>query len=83
MEDAAVTPTAAATAATAGGSAAAGSSGSSVMDGFVLDEASGCFYSSALGYYFNPATQLFRDACSGLWYRYSEETGAYQLVESA
>jgi outer membrane protease len=53
------------------------------MNGFVLDEASGCFYSSALGYYFNPATQLFRDACSGLWYRYSEETGTYQLVESA
>ena len=82
MEDATVTPTAATTAAAAAGGGSAAAAGSSVMDGFVLDEASGCFYSSALGYYFNPATQLFRDACSGLWYRYSEETGAYQLVES-
>lgn len=53
------------------------------MDGFVLDESSGCYYSSTLGYYFDPRSQLFGDASSGLWYRYQEETGSYQLVESA
>jgi hypothetical protein len=51
-----------------------------IMEGFVLDEASGCFYSSATGYWFDPRSQLFSDAASGLAYRYSEEAGGYQLV---
>lgn len=59
----------------AGGSAAAATS---IMDGFQLDESTGLYYSSDLGYYYDSASCLFGDAATGLWYQYAD--GNYLVV---
>ncbi len=48
------------------------------MEGFELDSASGFFYNSLLGAFFDPKRQLFGDAATGHWY--SLRDGEYQLV---
>ena len=49
------------------------------MEGFDYDSASGFFYNSLLGAYFDPKRQLFGDSASGHWY--SLCNGEYQLVQ--
>lgn len=44
-------------------------------EGFIMDPHLGYYLNSALGYYYDPRTQLFGEASSGLWYRY--ENGEY------
>uniref|UniRef100_A0A7R9YZ02 OCRE domain-containing protein n=1 Tax=Chlamydomonas euryale TaxID=1486919 RepID=A0A7R9YZ02_9CHLO len=39
------------------------------LQGFQLDAASGLLYNSDVGFYFDPATQHWRDAGTGDWYR--------------
>lgn len=49
---------------------------------YVYDEASGYYYSSSLGYYYDPQTGLFCSAVSGQWYKYNEDSGTYDEVQS-
>ncbi|KAM7251861.1 hypothetical protein ACFE04_023744 [Oxalis oulophora] len=57
-------------------------SGSSEND-YVYDESSGYYYSSTLGYYFDSSTGLYFSAVSGIWYKFNEETNAYEEVSEA
>ena len=52
-----------------------GGDGEEALQGFVLDPDSGLYYNSTLGFYFDPASQRWRDAGSGIWYRM--EDGQY------
>lgn len=48
------------------------------MDGFEYDAASGYYYNSLMGAYYDPHQQLFGDASSGQWFSLMD--GKYQLV---
>ncbi|CAH2073421.1 unnamed protein product [Thlaspi arvense] len=49
---------------------------------YVFDESSGYYYSSSLGYYYDPNTGLYCSATTCKWYKYDEETKAYEEVVS-
>ena len=50
------------------------------LQGFVPDSSTGYLYNSLLGAYYDPDSQLFGDAASGLWYRLDHSTGKYVVV---
>lgn len=58
--------------------AASGAATADAMAGFEL-QSNGSYYNSVLGYWFDPQRQLFGDAGTGLWYRYTAE-GRYEQV---
>ncbi len=51
------------------------------LEGFVEQaDGSGYLFNASLGYYFDPATALFGDAATGVWYRHTSHSG-YQPVQ--
>ncbi len=59
------------------GTAGAGEQG---LGDYVFDEASGCYYSSQAGCWFDPARNLYADAASGQWYSVTD-SGQAQPVQ--